>query len=92
MIIILSAYGIINHFNTKVEEVKKREYLGLRISADTNIDDLSDILSAYPGDIEVLIKKDGVGFTSGMSVRKCNGLISELSTLLDETDILFFEK
>ena len=75
------------------EEVQgKREYLGLKITADTDIDELSDILAAYPGDIEVYIKRDGATFKGGMSVRKCNGLISELLSILDESDVLFFEK
>ena len=78
---------------TKSETVKgKREYLGLKITDDTDIDELSDILSAYSGDIEVYIKKGGATFKGGMSIRKCNGLVSELLTMLDESDILFFEK
>ena len=76
----------------KVEERKKRTYLGLKIDDSVDIDELSDVLSAYPGDIEVFLKKDGKKFSGGMSVRKCNGLITELSSVLDEKDIVFFEK
>lgn len=91
----------IEHIETivdkKAEEINeetelKRECLGLKINDDISIDELSDILSAYPGDIEVFIKKDGKAFSGGMSVRKCNGLIAELTSLLDESDIVFFEK
>jgi DNA polymerase-3 subunit alpha len=81
----------------KVEETKpvvkeKRIYLGLTIDDSVDIDVLSDILSAYPGEIEVYLKKDGKKFSGGMSVRKCNGLIAELVSVLDEKDIVFFEK
>ena len=42
--------------------------------------------------IEVFIRKGNQLFSGGMSVRRCNGLIAELSSVLDETNIVFFEK
>lgn len=83
---------------TKVEEPVhvKKECLGLNISNNVNISDIEEelieILSAYPGDIDVYIKSSMGKFKAGLQVRKCNGLISELLSILSQEDIVFFEK
>ncbi len=72
-------------------QVKKTQYLGIIFSGQS-VEETQEILSAYPGDVKVVFKIDGKNLMSSFMVRKCNGLISELATLFEEKDILFFEK
>lgn len=54
--------------------------------------DILDILNGYPGDIKVFVKKDGQKFAVSSRVRRCQGLINELLSILDTKDLIFFEK
>lgn len=82
---------------TEVAEKKEpvdQEYLGLIIPDKTlrYLDNILDVLTCYEGDIPVFISKEGKKFDAKCSVRKCDGLLSELSIYLDESDIVFFKK
>ena len=52
-------------------------------------DDLFDILQGYPGDILVYVIKEGKKYKMNYNIRKCNGLISELQSILDESEFKF---
>ncbi|MBO5851417.1 MAG: hypothetical protein J6R29_03700, partial [Clostridia bacterium] len=71
---------------------KVQEFLGLDVTNLENLDELYDILQAYPGDIQVFVKKDGKKFKLNAKVRNCKGLITELLSILEEQDIIFFNK
>ncbi len=75
----------------EVEKPSKKECLGLVVSEEL-LNEVLETISAYPGDIEVYIKCGTKKFKATSKVRKCNALISELVTLIEEEDILFFEK
>ncbi len=77
--------------NEEIKEVKK-ECLGLNVSKLDNLDELYEILIAYPGDIQVYVKKDGKKYKVNSKVRNCKGLVTELLSILDEQDITFFNK
>ncbi len=76
------------------KEPVDQEYLGLIIPDKTlrYLDNILDVLTCYEGDIPVFISKEGKKFDAKCSVRKCDGLLSELSIYLDESDIVFFKK
>ena len=75
---------------TKVEV--KKQYLAINASGLDSLDDLLEILSGYPGDITVYIKRDGKTYKLSEKIRHCRGLISELEGILNEEDIIFIEK
>ena len=91
-IIIEKIEQLIKVQNAKIEEVKVQEFLGLDVTNLENLDELYDILQAYPGDIQVFVKKDGKKFKLNAKVRNCKGLITELLSILEEQDIIFFNK
>ena len=74
------------------ETTLKKQCLGIKIDDTVDEGELFEILSAYPGDIEVFVKKNGKGFKCDVKVRNCKGLLTELSSLINEENILFFEK
>ncbi len=77
-------------------EKTKKQCLGIKIPNEINVNsvisELYEILSAYPGDVDVYIKNNGKAFKCDMQVRECKGLVTELTSIVDEKDILFFEK
>ena len=75
----------------QVVEPKKEQYLGLTITEEDE-SEILDILEAYPGDVTVIIKKNGKKFLVSQKIRNCKGLINELQSILDVKDIVFFEK
>ncbi|MBR6737795.1 MAG: DNA polymerase III subunit alpha [Clostridia bacterium] len=78
--------------NVKTEEVSpKKECLGLKIESAV-LNEVLETLEAYPGDVDVYIKCDGKALKASVKVRKCNGLFSELVSIISEEDIIFFEK
>jgi DNA polymerase-3 subunit alpha len=89
---------LVEKSEVKVEEteVLKKECLGLNIPSTIDFatieEELIETLSAYPGDMDVFIKNSMGKFKSNLQVRKCNGLISELSSILSQENIVFFEK
>ncbi len=86
-----------NVISVETTEVKvKKQCLGIKLPDEVDVNsvlsELEEILSAYPGDITVFIKNKGKAFKCDMTVRECRGLITELTSIVDEKDILFFEK
>ena len=71
--------------------VKKKEYLLVILNgADAACaDEVTEILQSYPGEVEAFYKIDGKNYRTGLFARKCKGLVSELKTLIDESNINF---
>ncbi len=78
----------------EVKSQKNQEYLGVIISEVNNekVNSILDILESYAGDIPVIIAMDGKKYNSKMSIRRCEGLISELKQFVNAEDIIFFKK
>lgn len=78
----------------EVHEEKGMEFLGIILDAQTKVhlEKVRDVLESYEGTIPVLLAIDGKKFNSGQSVRRCEGLISELKRYVSEKDIIFFRK
>ncbi|MCQ2399568.1 MAG: OB-fold nucleic acid binding domain-containing protein, partial [Clostridia bacterium] len=75
-------------------EPEEKEYLGLifeSLSEDEQLK-LFDVLQSYVGEIPVILAIGGKKYKINCSVRKCEGLISELKLFLDEKSIVFFKK
>ena len=70
----------------------KKQYLGITADGLDDFNELLEILSGYPGDITVLVKKGGKKYKLNEKIRSCRGLYSELMSILDEKDVIFFEK
>lgn len=71
----------------------KRKYLGIKLTGDESVDEICEILAAYPGDAEVVLKTpEGKIFKASEKVRECNGIKIELSSVLDENNFIFYEK
>ena len=72
----------------------EQEYLGLIIEdgKKDKLDDILDILQGYPGDIIALVAIDGKKYDTKITVRKCDGLLSELKNYLTDDQIIFFKK
>ena len=80
---------LISENNQNVEVEKKKEYLVINADNLETYDDLFDILQGYPGDILVYVIKAGKKYKMNYNIRKCNGLISELQSILDESEFKF---
>lgn len=80
--------------NEEVIVNKEQEYMGLIIpdNISGSLDDVLDVLSSYPGEIPVIIAMQGKKYNANCSIRKCEGLISELKNYVGEKDIIFFKK
>ncbi|MBO4262833.1 MAG: DNA polymerase III subunit alpha [Clostridia bacterium] len=92
-VIVDQAEGVDDKADVIEEPEKQNEYLGLILdkNAENAKDELIDILSAYPGDVTVLFKIDGKNYKMSQKIRKCNGLINELMSIIDENNIKFFK-
>ena len=77
--------------NTSVNKVEKRNYLVIKADNLDTYDELYDILMGYPGDVLVYIIKNGQKSKFNYNIRKCNGLISELNSILNEDEFNFIE-
>ncbi len=73
---------------------EEQEYMGLILSDENaeKLDDILDILSSYEGNIPVIIAMKGKKYNSRCSVRRAEGLMSELKTYVTDDDIIFFKK
>ena len=77
----------------KAKEVnKEQEKLAVIIPDGVDVDGVRDILDAYVGDIPVLFAINGKAFDPKVSVRKCEGLRSELESIVGKDGIVFFIK
>ncbi|MBO7187702.1 MAG: DNA polymerase III subunit alpha [Clostridia bacterium] len=77
-----------------VEDKSEQEYMGI-ILPDTlaeKSDEILDILTTYPGNIPVIMAIKGKKYSTGCSVRKCEGLLSELKVYITDKEIIFFKK
>jgi DNA polymerase-3 subunit alpha len=77
--------------NTSVNKVEKRNYLVIKADNLDTYDELYDILMGYPGDVLVYIIKNGQKLKLNYNIRKSNGLISELNSILNEDEFNFIE-
>lgn len=84
----------VNTAETKQDVIEEREYLGIIIPDDkkAHLDAILDIAGSYPGQCPVIVAMDGKKYDAHTSVRRCDGLISELRNILSERDIIFFKK
>ena len=53
---------------------------------------IKDVLDQYEGDIPVKIKIEGKAYGMETTVRRCSGIEYELSLLLGDKNVIFFEK
>ena len=51
-----------------------------------------DAMQQYEGDIPVKFRIEGQSYAMETHVRKCQGIIYELSDILGEKNVMFFEK
>ena len=72
----------------------EEEMLGLIIedNSDKTTDKVLDILESYPGKITVIVAKNGAKYRAPYKIRKCEGLIEELKTVLKAHNVVFFKK
>ncbi len=72
----------------------EKEFLGIVLEdgSQETVDRILDILESYPGDISAIIAMNGKKYDSHLAVRKCEGLLTELKTMLKENQIIFFRK
>ena len=86
----------IERFEIKEQTVidKEQEYMGLILPDEMEdcVDDVLDVLSGYEGNIPVIIALKGKKYNAHCSVRRCEGLISELKNFVAEEDIIFFKR
>ena len=59
---------------------------------EDNLNDILDILSSYEGDIPVIVAMKGKKYNANVSIRKCEGLLSELKNYVTADDVIFFRK
>jgi hypothetical protein len=78
----------------EIKELKDVEMLGIIMPDDCpfTTDDIMDVLESYPGEIRAIIAKDGKKYDTKTSVRKCEGLKSELINIVGEKGLVFFKK
>lgn len=72
----------------------EQEFLGIIIpnGKEDSLTDIQDILASYVGNIPVIIAMNGKKYNAHASVRRCEGLLSELRNYVAEQDIIFFKK
>ncbi len=72
----------------------EEEMLGLIMSDDSDetTDKVLDVLESYPGSMTVIIAKGSQKYKAPFKVRKCDGLIEELKTVIKKENIVFFVK
>ncbi len=78
----------------EVRPVQGQEYMGIILEEENKdkLDLVLDILESYSGSIPVIIAMDGKKYNSKMSIRRCEGLMSELKQFIKAEDIIFFRK
>ena len=88
----------IEKLEIKEDQVKEvpleQEFMGVIIADDKKdkLNDVLDILASYEANIPVIIAMDGKKYNAHLSVRKCEGLLSELKNYVAQTDIIFFKR
>ena len=79
---------------TQEDLPKEQEYVGIILPTDNNnvVNNVLDVLDSYRGNIRAILSINGKNFDTKMSVRKCEGLITELKGYVNEKNIIFFTK
>ena len=72
----------------------EQEYLGLVIpeGKEGELNEVLDIAESYVGDIPVIVAMNGKKYDAHVSVRRCGGLVSELTGKLGKDNVIFFLK
>ena len=72
----------------------EQEYMGLIIPDNDQkiLDEVLNICQNYQGNIKVIVALNGKKYDAKISVRKVEGLLSELKKFLPEKNIVFFKK
>ena len=91
-IIIESISPLVSTETTQKVSAEKKQYLLINSDKLDNLDELLEILSGYPGDVMVYIRRAGQTYKVADKIRNCRGLVSELESILSEEDIIFIEK
>ena len=72
----------------------EQEYMGIIIpnNLSDKVDEILDILSSYEGNVPVIMAINEKKYNTHCSIRKCEGLLSELKGYLKDSEIIFFKK
>ena len=71
----------------------EQEYMGIVIPDDLTLwEKVADVLESYPGDIPVILAMGEKKYNPHISIRRCEGLLSELKGFVAEEDIIFFKR
>ena len=75
-------------------DLSNKEMLGIIVPDDAKFstDDIYDVLESYPGNIPVILAIKGKKYDAKISIRKCDGLKSELINMVGKNGIVFFIK
>ncbi len=78
----------------EIKSTNEQEYLGIIIpdGREAFLNEVLDVLSSYEGNIPVIVAMKGKKYNANCSVRRCEGLVSELKNYVGEKDIIFFKK
>ena len=78
----------------ETKTVEGKEYLGIIIPDDKTemVDSILDVCENYVGEIPVIIAMEGKKFNSHVSIRHCDGLITELTEYVPKENLIFFKK
>lgn len=70
------------------------EFLGIIIpdEMEDRVEEIRDVLESYPGEIPAILALKGKKYNSGMKIRKCDGINSELESLVGKNSIVYFRK
>lgn len=74
------------------QSVKTTLWLKMDTRDDETYSKVKDVLDQYEGDIPVKIKIEGKAYGMETTVRRCSGIEYELSLLLGDKNVIFFEK
>ena len=70
-------------------ETKKPDRLCVQLDDESLKDEIIDIITSYPGEVETYVKINGNLFKLGFKCMDCKGLRYELLGLVDEKNIIF---
>ncbi len=74
------------------KEIEDQEFLGIIVPDANRVEEVRDILESYPGKIPVILAIDGKKYSSGMQIRKCEGLRNELESIVGKNGLVYFRK
>ena len=71
------------------EEVKKPDMLCVVLDDESLKEEIIDVISAYPGEVETYLKINGKNYKLDFKCSDCKGIRYELMGLVDEKNIIF---